>query len=180
MGILSNLLGGLLGGGTKSKTFTFGNMPTSQTALQAMPEAGLRDEFAVAALSAAVLCNYENNVDETVNMLNFLRGPRPLTPRDIQFLRDRLSGKSYKMRSYFKGSSPANNYTPAQPYQITVSSNAYSYQQKDYATLYLKSSGADSPRPVTLRRKPSTSQWFVWEINYLSDIRMPASENPWK
>ena len=140
----------------------------------------MRDEFAVAALSVAVLCNYEHDVQETVNMLNFLRGPRPLSPRDVLFLRDRLSGKGYKTFSYLKGSSPTNNYTPAQPYQITVSTNAYSYQQKDYATLYLKSSGADSQRPVTLRRKPSTGQWFVWEINYLSDVRIPASQDAWR
>lgn len=180
MGILNNILGSVLGGGNKSKTITFNALPNTLNGLKAMPEASLNDEFTVAALSVAVLCNYENNPQETVAMLNYLRGPRPLSPLDIQFLRDRLSGKSYKTFSYFKGSSPANNYTPARPYQIVVSTTPYSYQQKDYATLYLKSSGADSPRPVTLRKKPSTGQWFVWEINYLSDIRIPASQDAWR
>ena len=34
-------------------------------------------------------------------------------------------------------------------------------------------------RPISLRKKPSTGQWFVVEIQYLSDIRIPASQDAW-
>lgn len=54
-------------------------------------------------------------------MLDFLRGPRPLNGIDKQFIRDRFRGKEYLMRSYLVGSTPENNYTPVQPYRVTVS-----------------------------------------------------------
>lgn len=161
------------------KTFSFDSIPTNVEELKSIPEASLGDAFAVAALTMLVLMNYEANVDETINMLNYLKGPQEMTPYDKQFLRDRLGGKYYVPRSYFKGTSPENNYQPSKPYEITVFDNPYSYQDSDYANLYMKSSGADSPRSVKLRKKPSTGQWFLWENFALSDIRMPKEADPW-
>lgn len=159
------------------KTFTFPFLPKNLTELQALPEAALTDPFATAALTAAVLCRYGEDPQETVTMLNFLRGPRPLSPFEIQFLRDRLAGKAYKPFSFFAGAFPHNNYTPETPYRITVTDNPYSYQNEGYAKLYLRSGGADSPRNVDLRRKGE--QWMLWEQMLLSDIRVPAKDDPW-
>ena len=72
-----------------------------------------------------------------------------------------------------------NNYTPSMPLTIDVSTNPYTYQTENMATLHLKSAGADSLRQISLRKKPSTGQWFVWEIFLLSDIRTPAAQDPW-
>ena len=37
-----------------------------------------------------------------------------------------------------------------------------------------------APRPVKLRQKPSTGEWFLWEYSSpLSGIRIPASQDPW-
>lgn len=181
--LLSNSLPGmaqLFGSGNKSKTFTFENLPTTVEELQAMPEASLQDCYATVALTLAVLCNYEADVNETIAMLDVLRGPDPTSTYGKQFLRDRLQGKTYKPRSFFKGSNPDNNYTPSQPFTITVSSNRYSFDNENWATLYVTSSGADNPRPVKLRKKPSTGQWFLNDIQCLSDIRIPAEDDPWR
>jgi len=36
------------------------------------------------------------------------------------------------------------------------------------------------PRPIKLRQKPSTGEWFLWEYSSpLSGIRIPAAEDPW-
>lgn len=163
----------------KHRSVSFPTLPTSVAELQTMPQAQLHDEFEVAALFIAVLCNYERDPNTTFDMLNYLQGPRPLNPSDKQFMADRLRGKQYKTFAFMDGTSPANDYTPTQPFTIQVSSNRYSYQNQDYATLYVKSSGADNPAPITLRRKPSTNQWFVWNITCLTDIRIPASQNAW-
>ena len=48
-----------------------------------------------------------------------------------------------------------------------------------YLTLYVNCSGADSPRPLKLRKKPSTGQWFLWEQQLLAGIRIPAAADPW-
>ena len=143
------------------KTFTFPALPENAAALAALPEAALSDPFQTAALTAAALCRYEASPADCVEMLNVLRGPRPLSVYETQFLRDRLGGKGYKPFSYFAGAVPANNYTPAVPYTVTVRDNPYSYTNEGYATLYLVSGGADNPRPVTLRRKGD--RWMLWE-----------------
>ena len=158
------------------RTFTFYNLPANTTELHALPEFAMSDPFMTAALTVAVLCRYEADPNATVAMLNELRGPRPLSPFEIQFLRDRLSGKGYKPYSFFHGATPGNNYTPDQPYTITIRDDPYSYQNEGYVRLQLQSFGADSPRPVTLRRKGE--QWMLWEQILLSDIRTPAKDDP--
>ena len=63
-----------------------------------------------------------------------------------------------------------------------MTESAHSRDQFDqgYITLYLKSGGADSERPVTLRHKPSTDEWFLWNhTGILAGIRTPKSADPW-
>lgn len=160
---------------------TFASLPKNLEEFQALPLARLKDPGEVAALVVAALSLYPENPDMTIQMLDFLRGPRPLNGIDKQFLRDRFRGKEYLMRSYFLGATPDNNYTPAVPYQVVVSENPHSRDQltDGYLTLYVNCSGADAPRPMKLRMKPSTGQWFLWEQQLLSGIRIPVSADPW-
>lgn len=160
-----------------TERFVFAQLPENVEQLRQMPEAALSSPFAAAALSVAAFCRYRENPEDAFSMINFLKGPQPLTNFDRQFLKERLAGKAYKPFSFFAGSSPANNYEPARPYVIEVADGPYSYQNEGYAALWLRSSGADSPRPVTLRKKGA--QWFLWTISFLSDIRTPAAEDPW-
>ena len=159
------------------RTFIFNDLPNSADELRALPEYAMTDPFMTAALTVAALCRYEADPAAAAEMLNALKGPRPLTPFELQFLRDRLAGKGYKPFSYFAGATPANSYTPTRPYRITVFDNPYSYQNDGYVTLHIRSGGADSPRQVTLRRKGD--QWLLWEQMLLSDIRTPAKDDPW-
>ena len=165
--------------GNHSETVTLSALPKTLEELQAMPQADLRNPYGTVALTLAALCRYGESVDDCLQMLDFLRGPRPLSPMDKQFLRDRLVGKAYVPISYFAGTSPQNDYTPSEPYRITVKKNPYSEHGEDFLTLYVHSSGADSDRIVEVRRKPSTGQWFLWEAKCLSDIRVPVSADPW-
>lgn len=164
--------------GGKRETFTFPYLPQNVAQLKALPEANLTNAFSVAALVVTVLCRYEESPQDTIDMLNFLRGPRPLSPYEVQFLRDRLRGKAYVPRSYLAGTTPQNNYTPSVPYSVTVSDSPYSYTNEGYATLYIRSSGADSERSVQLRCK-GNQQWFLWENFLMSDIRIPVEQDPW-
>ena len=112
-------------------------------------------------------------------MVNYLRGPRPMSPFEEQFIRDRLSGKMYVIRSYFAGTSPQNNYAPTLPYRVTFFEDPYTWQNEGYCRLNCISSGADSPRQILLRKKESTGEWFLWENYLLPDIRIPAEADPW-
>ena len=134
-----------------------------------------------AAYAIAALVRYTENAEAGIAMLDVLRGPRPLNNFNKQFLRDQLRGKEYTAKSYFDGANPDNNYTPSMPYTLTVSETPYSYQNKDYAQLWVKSGGADNPRPITMRLKPSTGEWYLWEYEgLLAGIRIPAKDDPWK
>ena len=166
------------GGGNKSVKITFSALPDSYEGFIALPEAKMDNPFSSAALTVLAFCFYPENKDLSLKMLDFLRGPRSLSVMDKQFIADRFRDKDYVPRSYFEGATPNNNYLPSEPYSITVSENPYSYQNEGYATLYLTSGGADSPRSVQLRLAKD-GKWYLWEQYLLADIRKPESENPW-
>lgn len=160
-------------------TFVFDKLPQSLTELEALPEAALTTPYQVAALTVAALCRYGEDPQAAIAMLNYLKGPQPLSTYEMQFLKDRLSGKAYKPFSFFEGATPGNNYTPAQPFQITVFDGPYSFQEAGYAKLMIRSGGADNPREIKLRQKGTGGQWFLWENFLLSDIRQPKEADPW-
>lgn len=162
----------------KSIKIIFGSLPETYEAFTALPEAKMDNPFSTAALTVLAFCFYPENKDLSLKMLDFLRGPRPLSVMDKQFIADGFRDKDYVPRSYFDGATPNNNYLPSEPYTITVSENPYSYQNEGYATLYISSGGADSPRSVQLRLAKD-GKWYLWEQYLLADIRKPESENPW-
>ena len=177
--VVSNTVQNIAKGRNRTETFTFSKLPANVQELQALPEATLDSAFKTTALTLAALCHYEENPEETIAMLDFLKGPENVSTYEKQFIRERLYEKGYKPFSFFSGATPQNSYTPSQPYQITVSETPYSFDNENWATLYVKSGGADSPRSIKLRKKPSTGQWFLNEIQCLSDIRVPAEKDPW-
>ena len=165
--------------GNQTVTFTFQALPESLAQMQALPEASLDTPFKTAALTVCALCAY--GADKTIGqeMLNWLRGPRPLNGQDISFLNDRFrDGKSYIPFSYFVGASPENGYTPRQPFTLLVGSNHTSNTEEGYCKLFIPCGGADAPRPIKLRRK-GDGQWFLWEQYLMTGIRIPASADPW-
>ena len=161
----------------KTETFEFSEIPSTLDELKSLPEAKLETPFMTAALTVLALCRYEKDVNSAIEMINFLKGPVDLTEYDKQFLRDRLKGKSYVSRSYFEGTSPENDYTPSVPLTIKVFEYAYSYSEDGYAMLEIRSSGADSPRQIKLRKKGS--EWFLWQQYLLPDIRTPKKDDAW-
>jgi len=163
----------------QQETFVFAQLPQNAAELSAMPEAVLSTPFRAAALTVAALCRYGESPQECIAMLNVLKGPQPLSMYEQQFLRDRLAGAKYLPFSFFAGATPANGYTPTQPYTITIMTDPYSYAEEGYAKLLVQSAGADQARPIKLRRKGQTQEWFLWEQFLLSGIRVPVAEDPW-
>lgn len=183
-GNMVNGAGGIVNGiknmaGNKSVDVSFTKIPDSVEEFRALPQIACSNPFDAAALTVLALCCYPKNREMTFAMLDILRGPRPLSGMDKQFINDRfMDGKDYVPRSYFKGATPQNDYTPAFPLTITVSENPYSYQDQGYAKLFVQSGGADSPRAIQLRMLKD-GKWCLWEQFILSDIRQPESANPW-
>lgn len=147
-------------------------------AFEQLPQAAMETPFDTAALTVLAFCAYPSNPEESLKMLNFLRGPRPLSEMEQQFIRDRFRDKDYVPRSYFDGAVPQNDYTPSVPLCVSVCDNLYSYQNSGYAKLLLKSGGADTPREIVLRLAKD-NKWYLWDQFLLAGIREPESQNPW-
>ena len=164
--------------GNKSETFTFQSLPESLDELKDFSEATLDTPFKTAALTLCALCAYSKDEEVGKEMLNWLKGPQPLSNAEIQFLKERITGRTHVPFSYFAGAKPDNDYTPDEPFTLTISDNPYSYQNQNYAVMHLKSGGADNSRQIKLRKKGN--QWFLWEQFVLVDIRAPKSADPWQ
>lgn len=166
--------------GNKAETFTFAALPESLAELRALPEAALDSPFQTAALTVLALCAYAADRNIGLEMLNWLRGPRPLNGQDISFLNDRFrDGKAYLPFTYFAGAAPENNYTPSRPYTIRVVSSHVSGEEQGYMKLFIPCGGADAPRPIKLRQRGSDGKWFLWEQYLLTGVRTPKAADPW-
>ena len=156
----------------------FDNIPQTVEEFTSLPQASQTSEFDVAALTVIALSVYPKDKEQSLAMLNVLRGPRPLSEMEKQFIRDRFMDSDYVPRSFFKGATPENDYTVDAPYTIVIEDNPYSYEQEGYAKLFLKSGGADSLRNVQLRLAKD-GKWYLWNQMLLGGIRQPESSNPW-
>ena len=158
---------------------TFYSIPATLAEFSALPQTDLSQPENTCAMFLLALKLYTKDKDAGVEAVNLLRGPRPLSNYDIQFLRDRLRDKAYLPLAYFDGATPQNNYTPTTPLTLQVLADpAPQYTEDGYLRLFLKTAGADSPRPVTLRRKGEN--WYLWEYSsILSGIRIPVKDDPW-
>lgn len=88
--------------------------------------------------------------------------------------------KSYIWRSYVKGTSPANKYEVADVNSFEIDTyyqpNEEPTEDSTSVRMFIRSSGADSARPIKLK-KDTRGQWRVNEYSSLCvGIRKPASE----
>lgn len=163
----------------KAWEVTFDQLPKTLEALKQLPEASLKEAYYAVALLIAALSVWPLDKVEAIEMINFLKGVESLSTYEIQFISERLRNKDYLPTSYLKGSSPENSYQASQPYTVKVMTVPSSYDENGYVKFYLQSSGADNPRPVSVRLKPSTGEWFLWDQMLLADIRIPKAADPW-
>ena len=162
----------------KKETFSFADLPESLAQLQALPEAALTSPFQTAALTVCALCAYGAEPAVGIEMLNWLKGPRPLTNHEISFLKDRFRDGVHVPFSYFAGATPDNDYIPSRPLTITIEAGPYADANPGYKKLHIRSGGADTPREVVLRQK-GDGQWLLWDQFLMVGIRKSKSEDPW-
>ena len=139
---------GVQNAGNKKEKIIFSSLPETFEQFVSLPQASLSTPFETAAMTVLAFCYYPMDRELSLQMLDYLRGPRPLSGYDKQFIRDRFMDKDYVPRSYFEGATPDNDYQPKEPYTITVSDNPNSYANEGMARLYLRSGGADSLRQI--------------------------------
>lgn len=91
----------------------------------------------------------------------------------LSFFRDKLKNMPYIFRSYAKGATPENNYQmDPKNYEIEITKS----EKVDDKTqkVFVKSSGADSARPITLVKDTKANVWIVHEFSSIYvDVRKP-------
>lgn len=157
---------------------SFPSLPKTYEEFVAMPQARLDTPFNTAAMTVVAFSCYPADKELAIRMLNYLRGPRPLSNMDLQFIADRFRDKDYVPRSYFRGATHQNDYQPSVPYTVSPFTNPHSDIQQNMKRIWLESGGADSPRYVDVRLAKD-GKWYLWEQYILSDVRPPESTNPW-
>ena len=163
----------------KKEKIVFESLPESYGQFVNLPQASMATPFQTAAMAVLAFCFYPKDSELCFGMIDFLRGPRPMNGADRQFIADRFREKNYVPRSYFMGANPDNDYQPSSPYTVTFSENPHSYDADGIAKLFIASGGADTPRPIQLR-KAKDGKWYLWEYSsILLDVRKPESSNPW-
>ena len=161
----------------------FNKIMSSKSELEVMDRT---NPYNVVAMLANIICNYDLNDDSNfIEMLQYLMGDnQPISNLMKQQIKDRMmQNDKYKFigKSYFEGSNPDNDYTPSTPYIVDVTDNPYTDQEEGFKRLFLKSSGADNNRPVTVRLSKD-GNYYIWSdtiMGLLTDIRKPESTNPW-
>lgn len=156
----------------------FNELPKNLDELMKIEGSDLKNPYKAAAFVIVALDVLANDKEAGKLMLEYLNGPEELTNVQLQPLEYALKGKEYITKSYFKGTTPDNNYTPTKPYTIHVEEDGNSKNEEGYITLYVTSSGADSPRPIKLRKRGD--MWYFWTIRQLTmSIRNPKAGDKW-
>jgi len=118
-------------------------LPATLAEFQALPRS-TPEEVCAGFLCALSL--YTKSPNDGVAAMDLLRGPRPMTPYDSQFLRDRLRGKEYLPLAYFDGATPQNGYRPTAPYTLTVLPDQRPQDvEEGYLRVFLQTAGAAAP-----------------------------------
>ncbi len=142
--------------------------------------------YQVVGAFVRLLTTYQpNKEEEFYDLLQTLQGDfQPLSALMKQNIKDRMLQNdkySYIGKSYFKGATPSNDYTPSIPYELEITENDYSDVEEGIKKLFVKSGGADSPRGIMVRLAKD-GNYYVWSDSFmglLADIRGLESNNPW-
>ncbi len=168
---------------TKTKTFKFDKLPTNVEELKALPGGNMKDPFASVAMTVLALNMYYTDKEAGIAAFDYVMGPGELANLQIQGIDTGIQQNGpYVPISYFEGATPENNYTPSKPYTIKVYEYATSKDIYDqgYYRLFVKSGGGDNERPVRLRHKPSTDEWFANEFSSLYlGIKKAKKDDEW-
>ncbi len=161
-------------------TVEMSKLPESVDELKEL-ENYLKEPAFAPAMLVALMCHYKDNVEETIEMLDFINGPEEITPYKKTYYKERfIDGKTYKPFSYFEGASVDNDYTPSEPLRLFVKDNPRGPSEDDRKSFFMKSNGADNMRPVSVRLKKSTGYLYLNDEALSADIRVPKSKDEWR
>jgi hypothetical protein len=151
----------------------------------------LRDQLATtaeggAAVFIVALKTYKTNTELAMQFLvacvdmqrltagNTYKG-YDLNSSDFNLMKSQLGNNPRIPDSYIEGSSPENNYKTQLPYKFVFSGNKYSGdKEKGTYKLFVKCSGADTPRPMSMKRNDKG----IWKALEWSSLLVGIKKPP--
>jgi hypothetical protein len=114
--------------------------------------------------------------DKLVDSKTGYKGKAP-HPNDLKFIQGQVGSKPYVIRSLVMGTGPTSDYGFKAPFVIKVREQPGDVKT-DTAKVFIYCSGADTPRPVSMRKNDKG----LWKVNEWSSllvgIRPPAAAAP--
>lgn len=98
-----------------------------------------------------------------------------LRKSDMQLIENQMKKNKKIPNSYIKGSSPKNGYTVKEPYEFEFKSNPYSGDpEKGMYKIFVFCSGADSARPISLKKNNKG----IWKVSSWSSVLVGIKKEP--
>ncbi len=175
-------------------TYTFSTIPTNVEELKQYNISGDDGRYKVLALYIMSLRTWKpENQTDCEEMIGYLCN-RQLSVYEKQRLAEQMKKSKqylYLGNAFLNGSTPANNYTPSQPYSITLTQDSVVDEDQVYipanpsipspdqyrAFIYCKAS--DSGKWIDVYKSSKDGNWYMYKwMDLITSIKAPASSNP--
>ena len=174
--------------------YTFSTIPTNVEELKQYNISGDDGRYKVLALYIMSLRTWKpENQTDCEEMIGYLCN-RQLSVYEKQRLAEQMKKSKqylYLGNAFLNGSTPANNYTPSQPYSITLTQDSVVDEDQVYipanpsipspdqyrAFIYCKAS--DSGKWIDVYKSSKDGNWYMYKwMDLITSIKAPASSNP--
>ena len=175
-------------------TYTFSTIPTNVEELKQYNISGDDGRYKVLALYIMSLRTWKpENQTDCEEMIGYLCN-KQLSVYEKQRLAEQMKKSKqylYLGNAFLNGSTPANNYTPSQPYSITLTQDSVVDEDQVYipanpsipspdqyrAFIYCKAS--DSGKWIDVYKSSKDGNWYMYKwMDLITSIKAPASSNP--
>ena len=175
-------------------TYTFSTIPTNVEELKQYNISGDDGRYKVLALYIMSLRTWKpENQTDCEEMIGYLCN-KQLSVYEKQRLAEQMKKSKqylYLGNAFLNGSTPANNYTPSQPYSITLTQDSVVDEDQVYipanpsipspdqyrAFIYCKAS--DSGKWIDVYKSSKDENWYMYKwMDLITSIKAPASSNP--
>ena len=175
-------------------TYTFSTIPTNVEELKQYNISSDDGRYKVLALYIMSLRTWKpENQTDCEEMIGYLCN-KQLSVYEKQRLAEQMKKSKqylYLGNAFLNGSTPANNYTPSQPYSITLTQDSVVDEDQVYipanpsipspdqyrAFIYCKAS--DSGKWIDVYKSSKDGNWYMYKwMDLITSIKAPASSNP--
>ena len=175
-------------------TYTFSTIPTNVEELKQYNISGDDGRYKVLALYIMSLRTWKpENQTDCEEMIGYLCN-KQLSVYEKQRLAEQMKKSKqylYLGNAFLNGATPANDYTPSQPYSITLTQDSVVDEDQIYipanpsipspdqyrAFIYCKAS--DSGKWIDVYKSSKDGNWYMYKwMDLITSIKAPASSNP--